>query len=72
MLKDQEEAILHFEKQGVDGPHTRTRSKTTKAKLTTTTKEPIREGLKQLYKDKMYTQFALEWNENGMRMDYKN
>lgn len=77
LLNEQQEAILHFEKQGVDGPHTRTRGKARTAKLTKT-KDPIRERLEQLYKDRIYTQNALKWNEyrfrklkDGKPEDYK-
>ena len=85
LLAEQQEAILKLEKQGVDGPHNRTRSKTTMAKRTKINdpvlyrlEHPVLNKLEQLYKDRTYTQQALEWNEyllkilrDGKPEDYK-
>ena len=85
LLAEQQEAILKLEKQGVDGPHNRTRSKTTMAKHTQIydpvlyrLEHPAWSKLEQLYNDRIYTKQALEWNEyllkklrDGKPEDYK-
>lgn len=74
LFKEQDDAIIYFESKGVDGPHTRTRGKTTMAKLTKKNnpvlyqlEHPVPNKLEQLYKDRIYTNNALEWNEYGFR-----
>ena len=85
LLAEQQEAIIKLEKQGVDGPHNRTRSKTTMAKHTQIydpvlyrLEHPAWSKLEQLYNDRIYTKQALEWNEyllkklrDGKPEDYK-
>ena len=70
LLNEQQEAIIYFEQQGVDGPHTRTRSKTKMAKLTKKNnpvlyqlEHPVPNQLEQLYKDRTYTEQAIKWNQ---------
>lgn len=85
LLAEQQEALIKLEKQGVDGPHNRTRSKTKMAKRTQKydpvlfkLEHPELSKLEQLYNDRIYTQQALEWNEyllknlrDGKPEDYK-
>ena len=84
-LLAEQQALIKLEKQGVDGPHNRTRSKTKMAKRTQKydpvlfkLEHPELSKLEQLYNDRIYTQQALEWNEyllkklrDGKPEDYK-
>jgi hypothetical protein len=61
MLAEQTAKILKLEKQGVDGPARRTRSK-----FRLLDPDPRVAELAKLIKERTYTKYALKWNENGL------
>jgi hypothetical protein len=61
MLARQNAEILELEKQGVDGPARRTRSK-----FRLPDPDPRVARLANLLKERAYTKYALKWNENGL------
>ena len=61
MLNEQNAEILDLEKQGVDGPARRTRSK-----FRLPDPDPRVAELANLLKERAYTKNALKWNENGL------